>query len=328
VSLQRQAILTQIKLWTACQEPIGKLILHPSYNVASLRHAPRGSSPFGGPDRLLACWRARRATRLAGETPDSLAARYASEVDRRLLLPPDEAQRYGALALQSLRAEAIAPILPQYLVLVDRSPQVQALLLFWLTPLDEAVLIGASPISTGRGGEFEYFETPTGVFAHNPANPDFRAEGTVNEKGIAASAAGARASTSAGTGAARLDNGSTAPPAARHRPQRLGPCWVAVQGHRAPTTLIQLLDRYGLLDADYDAPARRPASGCCRRSAPRARGQPLPGDRRHRAHAPDWSPAPARRPPPRPHPAGLGPASWHARVTPPRPPQARPHRCC
>lgn len=257
---------------------------------------------------------------LAGETPDSLAALYAREVDRRLLLPPDEVQRYGALALQSLHAQAIAPILPQYLVLVDRSPQVQALLLFWLTPLDEARLIGASPVSTGRGGEYEYFETPTGVFSHNLDNPDFRAEGTLNEKGIRGFGNRGMRVFDFGWQPARRawDGGGTSPMRLLLHatdPVRLEPLLGSVQSKgciRAPTTLIRLLDHYGLLDADYDAaqragqhfwvlsPQRTPVHGA---------GRYLVIVDTQRAQRPDWSPAPARRPP---------------RAVPPQPPASAP----
>lgn len=241
---------------------------------------------------------------LAGETPDSLAAIYAREVDRRLLLPPDEAQRYGALALQSLRAEAIAPILPQYLVLVDRSPQVQALLLFWLTPLDEAVLIGASPISTGRGGEFEYFETPTGVFAHNPANPDFRAEGTVNEKGIRGFGSRGLRVFDFGWQLARRtwDGGGTSPMRLLLHatdPERLEPLLGSVQSKgciRAPTSLIRLLDHYGLLDGDYDAAQRAGQHFWVlspQRTPVRGAGRYLVIVDTGRTQRPAWSPLPA-----------------------------------
>lgn len=200
----------------------------------------------------------------AGETPDSLAARYAREVDRRLTLPADEVQRYGTLALQTLRAAAVAPLLPQYLVLVDRSPQVQALLLLWLVPDAEPVLIGASPVSTGRGGEYEYFETPTGVFEHSTANPDFRAEGSYNEYGIRGFGVQGMRVFDFGWQAARRTwdgGGISSMRLLLHAtdPERLEPLLGSAQSKgciRIPATLDRLLDRYGLLDADYAADER------------------------------------------------------------------------
>ena len=92
----------------------------------------------------------------ADEPPASMAARYALQVDKRLVLPAEEAERYGELALLMLSAAGIELSQPQYLLLVDRSPQVQALLLFWLSPQAAPLLIGASPVSTERPGDFEY----------------------------------------------------------------------------------------------------------------------------------------------------------------------------
>lgn len=243
----------------------------------------------------------------AEETPATLAARYAREVDRRLTLPAEEVQRYGALALQSLRAEAIAPILPQYLVLVDRSPRVQALLLLWLAPDAEPMLVGASPISTGRGsGEFEYFETPTGVFSHNLDNPDFRAEGTVNEKGIRGFGSRGLRVFDFGWQPARRTwdaKGHSLMRLLLHAtdPERLEPLLGSAQSKgciRAPTSLIRLLDQYGLLDADYDA-ALRAGQVFWVLSSQRT---PVHGAGRYlvivdtgRAQRPAWSPAPARR---------------------------------
>jgi hypothetical protein len=116
--------------------------------------------------------------------PADLAAAYAREVDRRWLLPPPE-QAYYALQLSRALADAgVAVARDQLVVLVDRSAQVQAAMLWWLPADGTAMLIGASPASTGRPSGFEHFETPTGVFDHTLDNPDFRAEGTLNAFGI------------------------------------------------------------------------------------------------------------------------------------------------
>lgn len=195
--------------------------------------------------------------------PAALAARYEREVDRRLTPPSAEVQRYGVLAWQMLQAAGIALERPQYLLLVDRSPQIQALLLFWLAPPDTARLIGASPISTGRVGEYDHFETPIGVFEHTLLNPDFRAEGTYNEHGIRGFGVqgmrvfdfgwqpARRGWGNGGVSRMRLLMHATDP---EQLEQRLG----SVQSKgcvRIPATLNRLLDRYGVLDADYNAAA-------------------------------------------------------------------------
>ena len=116
--------------------------------------------------------------------PEQLAQAYAREVDRRLSPPESEPAFYATLLDRALQGAGVRLERAQLVVQVDRSANVQALLLWWAAPDGARVLIGAAPISTGRPVGFEHFETPTGVFDHTLANPDFRAEGTKNEFGI------------------------------------------------------------------------------------------------------------------------------------------------
>lgn len=253
----------------------------------------------------------------------AMAERFNRLVDKRLQLPDTEVKRYGELALQMLQATGIALDRPQYLVLVDRSPRVQALLLLWLEPPSRAVLIGASPVSTGRGGEYDYFETPTGVFDHTTLNPDFRAEGTYNEHGIRGFGErgmrvfdfgwqqGRRGWGNGGTSAMRLLLHAT-------DPDLLEPKLGSVQSKgcvRIPATLNRLLDQYGLLDADYEdasaegrqfwvlSPQRTPVAHA---------GRYLIVVDTQRAQRPDWSPSPFLKTSPKrqpaPPPSGARPA--------------------
>ena len=75
---------------------------------------------------------------------------------------------------------------PQYVLLVDRSAAVQAVFDLLLARLRACCVLefGAALVSTGRPGTYDHFYTPVGVFAHTPANMDFRAEGTRNDQGI------------------------------------------------------------------------------------------------------------------------------------------------
>jgi hypothetical protein len=57
-------------------------------------------------------------------------------------------------------------------------------MIYWMSPERVFYFIGASPVSTGKPGRFDHFETPTGVFEHTVGNPDFRSEGTRNKLGI------------------------------------------------------------------------------------------------------------------------------------------------
>jgi hypothetical protein len=116
--------------------------------------------------------------------PADLALAYAREVDKRLLPPPPEQAHYALLMTRALAAAGVLVGRDQFVVLVDRSAQVQAAMVWWLPTAGAAQMIGASPASTGRPSGFEHFETPTGVFEHTLDHPDFRAEGTRNEFGI------------------------------------------------------------------------------------------------------------------------------------------------
>jgi hypothetical protein len=120
---------------------------------------------------------------LTASTPDTtgLSAAFDREVDDKLCVPSDEQQRYGEEALAALHDYPTDNA--EFIVLVDRDPNVQAGMIFWIAP-GSFSFIGASPVSTGKPGRFEHFTTPTGVFPHALDNPDFRALGTKNQFGI------------------------------------------------------------------------------------------------------------------------------------------------
>ena len=195
--------------------------------------------------------------------PSELSEAYNKQVVQRLEIPSEEAQRYAALAAEQLRRADISLTFSQYVAVVDRSPQVQAILVYWFPLGDVPQLIGASPVSTGRVGQFDHFETPLGVFDHSLSNPDFRAEGTKNELGFRGyGAKGLRvydlgwqqAKRGWGTGAdssMRLQMHSTDPDLAE---SKLG----TVQSKgciRIPATLNRFLDHFGVLDAGYTTAA-------------------------------------------------------------------------
>lgn len=191
--------------------------------------------------------------------PGDLRAAFLEQVDRRLVVPPDESLRYAGIMLDALTAAAADLSAPQYLALVDRSPNVQAIFIYWLAPGAVPELIGASPVSTGRGGEFDHFRTPLGVFEHTLANPDFRAEGTFNENGIRGyGLAGMRVFDFGWQQAERLwgRGGISTMRLQMHAtdPDRLEPRLGTARSKgciRIPAALNRLLDRFGVLDADY-----------------------------------------------------------------------------
>jgi hypothetical protein len=194
------------------------------------------------------------------QSPLSLSISYASEVDKRLDLPLDEARHYADMASDMLNKASTHPLQPQYLAVIDRNPKVQAIILYWLDSEGTLQLIGASPVSTGKPGRFDYFKTPLGVFQHTIEHPDYRAEGTKNEHGIRGyGIKGMRVFDfgwqqankgwgNGGLSTMRLQMHATDPDFLENR---LG----TAQSKgciRIPSSLNRFIDQYGLLDADYE----------------------------------------------------------------------------
>jgi hypothetical protein len=198
----------------------------------------------------------------AGAAP--LAEDFARHVDRRLAPPPAEQAYYGALLGKAIAPSAAAHDVQQFFVLVDRSPRVQAVMIYWRAADGSVEFVGASPASTGRPGGYEHFLTPTGVFEHSLASPDFRAEGTPNSEGILGYGEkgmrvydfgwvrATRAWGEGGTSAMRLQMHATDP---RVLEPQLGTTH-SKGCIRIPATLDTFIDLNGLLDADYER-ARR-----------------------------------------------------------------------
>lgn len=118
----------------------------------------------------------------AQASPEELAPAYRAQVDRVLDVPPDEVRRYAALAEAALQSSGALPPAPQYLLVVDRDPWVQAALLLWRSAPGAYGLVGASPVSTGRSGGADNYATPVGAFKR--AGPDSRSTGVADEQGI------------------------------------------------------------------------------------------------------------------------------------------------
>jgi hypothetical protein len=189
-----------------------------------------------------------------------LGAEFEAAVTPRLMPPDEVVAQYAARLDAALDGAGVRIDAPRFAAVVDRSPQVQALLLLWGMRADWQ-LVGAAPVSTGLPGRYEHFATPLGVFDHSLMNPDFRAEGTKNELGIRGyGRKGTRvfdfgwvdAPKGWGDHAAsvmRLQMHATDPDVLE---RRLG----TAQSKgciRIPAALNAFLDRFGVLDADYDA---------------------------------------------------------------------------
>lgn len=73
---------------------------------------------------------------------------------------------------------------PQYLLVVDKNPQVQQVVLVRVDrPNKKITFIGAEKVSTGNPERRGFFETPSGFFENTPVHMSYRALGTKNSKG-------------------------------------------------------------------------------------------------------------------------------------------------
>lgn len=201
-----------------------------------------------------------RAQESAAELLPSLQSEFSQEVDRRLDVPVVDQQRMAQRLRHALAAADLDGLSAQYVLMVDRSPLVQALFVFLILPTGDWGWIGAAPVSTGKVGSFDHFRTPLGAFAHTLDNPDFRSEGTPNENHVRGyGERGMRVfdfgwvMAERGWGARRwslirLQMHATDPDLLESRlgrPDSKG-CI------RIPASLNVYLDRHGLLDADYE----------------------------------------------------------------------------
>ncbi|MBI5278860.1 MAG: hypothetical protein HY854_20675 [Burkholderiales bacterium] len=99
-------------------------------------------------------------------TPHEVGEAFARRVDVRLDLPANEGHLYAGMAEMHLMSNRRSLLEPQYLLVVDASPEVQAALLMWRLSPGSYQLLGATPVSTGGPVRPEHFETPQGVYEH------------------------------------------------------------------------------------------------------------------------------------------------------------------
>lgn len=192
-----------------------------------------------------------------------LAADFQRDVSPRLLVPQDELVAYAVRLQAALTTAQVTPEPQQFIVLIDRNPNVQAALLYWGSSTRGWGFVGATPVSTGLPGRYEHFTTPLGVFDHSMANPDFRAEGSKNKLGFRGYGAKGmriydfgwidtpRGWGKGAMGVMRLQMHATDPALAE---SKLG----TAQSEgcvRIPSSLNDFIDRHGLLDADYEKSA-------------------------------------------------------------------------
>lgn len=268
--------------------------------------------------RLLALATAGAAAAATGFDPvpesltDSMSAvipltsEFEQTVAPRLRPPPEVVAVYVTRLRDELDRAGVRMDRAQFVALVDRSPNVQALLLFVGGGDTAWRLVGATPVSTGLPGRYEHFQTPLGVFDHSVAHPDYRAEGTKNKFGIRGYGhKGSRVYDFGWVAAARgWGNGATSEMRLQIHAtdaDRLEPRLGTAQSKgciRIPAALNELIDRYGALDGDY---LEKLASGS-RFWVLRDDRTPTPWSGRYLVVVdsmadtrPDWSPPPAGR---------------------------------
>lgn len=225
-----------------------------------------------------------------------------------------------ALARAEVASANAMPDSPQLIVVVDRNTRVQQLAVVLAQPEGDWRVIGGAKVSTGATGRFDYYVTPRGVFRHTDAILGFRAEGTPNENGVRGLGAKGMRVWDFGWHVA-MKGWAEAPGKPDRTPIRLmmhatDPDKLegrigrpASQGCiRVSSALNRFLDRYGVLDADYERVAAT--------------------DIRYRALlGPDRAPTPLRgnmlvvvdSTPPAPPPAAIA-----AKAAPAKPPTAKP----
>lgn len=145
--------------------------------------APVAESPSSGSTALPETAAFGGQTGATHEDLSALPAQFDSIVSRRLAATPEVFEKYASLASTSLQSNKSELAHDQFVVVVDRNPNVQAALLYVMGP-GGVTAVGATPVSTGRTGQKDHFITPVGVFANTLDNPSFRALGTKNEVGF------------------------------------------------------------------------------------------------------------------------------------------------
>ncbi|WP_342705388.1 hypothetical protein OHZ10_32490 [Burkholderia arboris] len=224
--------------------------------AASEAEAPAPTPPRRHPP--LSADEAKNATARAVD----MRKRFTQEVTRRLNVPASEQRAYGERLQKALAEADLGDLAGEYVAMVDRAPNVQALFIYFrATPANAWLMIGASPVGTGLPGKYDHFLTPLGVFHHSPDTMDFRAEGTTNENGIRGYGRrdmriydfgwvdGERGWGKGGVSPMRFQMHATDP----DRLEALLGIRHSKGCVRIPASLNTFFDRHGLLDDDYQA---------------------------------------------------------------------------
>lgn len=192
--------------------------------------------------------------------PAPLTAEFERQVHPRIKISPEDIHVYSKQLNDALVQAKTNLYLPQYVVVVDRNRFAQVAMIFFGSEAFGWQMIGATPVSTGLPGQFEHFETPLGVFDHSLNEPDFRAEGTKNSQGFRGYGIKGMRVYDFGWVDAPKTWGNLAISVMRLQmhatdPDLAEPYLGSRRSKgcvRIPASLNDFIDRYGLLDEDYD----------------------------------------------------------------------------
>jgi hypothetical protein len=206
-------------------------------------------------------------------TPHELMEQYARDVTPRLHLPADEVRLYCSIAEWQMCGNARDMLDPQYLLVIDRNPNVQAALLVWRLWSGSYELVGASPVAAGTT-PLDSAQSAQDLLVQVGANRRRGRSRVYEFEPVGAPHGGA---------APRVELRS-APPGGE---DSLGaPCPDGCI--QLPASLVAFLDEYGILDQDAPGRAQRHVLPC--------RGRHLLLVDSERDERPAWSPAPMREP--------------------------------
>ena len=193
-----------------------------------------------------------------------LGAALRAEVPAVVVTTRWRRERMVELARGAIEESGRTITRPQLLVVVDRNPSVQLMLLVLAVPDAPWSVVGGTRVSTGQSGRRLYYITPIGVFANSDAILGYRAQGTFNEHHIRGNGLkgmrvwdfgwhdavkGWRADHE--TGQIRLEVHATDPDFLERRLGR-----PASEGCiRVPAAMNRFLDLHGVLDLDDERAA-------------------------------------------------------------------------
>lgn len=211
---------------------------------------------------------AKEAARVAADLA-RLQTAFDAAVPDHLVWPPARNAEWIRLTRAALTRADVTIDRPQLLVTVDRNPAVQELALILAEPgTGQATrpwtVLGGTHVSTGQAGRRGYFITPRGVFLHDASILDYRALGTYNENHIRGLGVTGMRVWDFGWQSARRGwvpvGGRTDIRLLMHATdpdvleQRIGR--PASKGCiRIPAAMNRFLDKYGVLDAEYEKAA-------------------------------------------------------------------------